>query len=773
MAQAKQAGRYQLLDELGRGAMGVVYKAHDPTIGRTVAVKTMRLAEAHTGLSHDELIARFGVETRAAGLLTHPNIVVVYDAGEDSGLFYITMEYVQGRSLQALIDEKQSFPLPRVLRIMEQAGAALDFAHQNNVVHRDIKPANLMITGDDIIKVTDFGTAKILQKGATQTGAILGTPSYMSPEQVKGKAVDGRSDIFSLGVILYELVTGEKPFPGQNVTTVIYKIVNEEPIPACELDESIHPGLNYVITKALNKDPDQRYQTCKELVTDLRNYKELGASPMDSATVVMSGRGRPKAVEEEIERQRSARQSQSVTPVTVTPQPEAPATRPLPRPMTLPPLTGSLPRPTEAPPKKSSGIWLSLVLLIVIGGAGYFIWQNLKNGITGAPAQTPAATDSAAPSSTPAAPADAAKSDAAPSATAPPASPKSAEPETAASAPEPAASALQTEIDQRIAESGLAQKLRARVEGRTVTLTGSLTPEEHRRLRARLAKAAPRLRINDQIRESSAAAASATEPAEDSRPKTSPGRGEIEVLSGEVLGATVKLTGPKGETAVARTPDRFEDLPPGRYQLEISKDGYRTERRIVNLNPGRVQKLDVALQAVQGGIIVNSSPANANIYINGQLREERTPATIRLGPGNYRVEASMEGYEGTSQSVQVQGEDLRQLNFTLVRMTSGRPRPSTPAAPAPSATAPPAQPQQQPPAPRATGSGSLEVRTIPPGADIIINGTNTGRKTPARMELPAGTYNLTIFLAGYVPIQRSITIEPNKPLALNEQLVKR
>src|SRR6202040_3210619 len=179
-------------------------------------------------------------------------------------------------SLQALLDEGQKFSLPRVLRIMDQACSALQFAHERNVVHRDIKPANLMLTADDTVKVTDFGTAKILQFGTVQqTAHVMGTPSYMSPEQVKGRAVDGRSDIFSLGVMLYEMVTGEKPFPGQSITTVIYKIVNEEPVPPKQVDSSIHHGISDVVMKALAKDPDQRYQNCREMLEDLRNYRSL------------------------------------------------------------------------------------------------------------------------------------------------------------------------------------------------------------------------------------------------------------------------------------------------------------------------------------------------------------------------------------------------------------------------------------------------------------------------------------------------------------------
>lgn len=255
--------------------MGVVYRGYDPVIARKVAVKTMRLSEAGTGMSREELVTRFQTEARAAGLLTHPNIVVVYDAGEEEGVFYITMEMVEGRSLQTLLDSRQLFPLPRVLRLMEQVCSALDFAHQRNVIHRDIKPANLILTEDDTLKITDFGTAKILQFGTAQTAHVMGTPSYMSPEQVKGKPVDGRTDIFSLGVILYELMTGEKPFPGRNITTVIYKIVNEDPISPRALDSSIHPGLSAVIERALAKDPAARFQTCGELMEALKNYRDM------------------------------------------------------------------------------------------------------------------------------------------------------------------------------------------------------------------------------------------------------------------------------------------------------------------------------------------------------------------------------------------------------------------------------------------------------------------------------------------------------------------
>jgi serine/threonine protein kinase len=280
MLTAIKAGRYEILGELGRGAMGVVYRAKDPLIGRIVAVKTMRLSEEGTGLSHPELVERFQTEARAAGLLTHPNIVVIYDAGEADGLCYITMELVTGKSLQSMLDSGEKFLLPRLLRIMEQICSALQFAHDNKVVHRDIKPANILLTGDDWVKLTDFGTAKIMQYGVAHQTATTGTPSYMSPEQVKGKAVDGRADIFSVGVMLYEMTTGQKPFRGQDLASVLYKILNEEPVPPHQVNPNISPGVSSTIMKALAKSPFLRYENCRELFDDLKNYRpgEFGAS---------------------------------------------------------------------------------------------------------------------------------------------------------------------------------------------------------------------------------------------------------------------------------------------------------------------------------------------------------------------------------------------------------------------------------------------------------------------------------------------------------------
>ena len=276
-------GRYEIIGELGRGAMGVVYKALDPTIGRTVALKTMRL-DVH-GLDAQEMVRRFQNEARAAGVLNHPNIVTIYDAGERDGIFYIAMEFIEGTTLHELLTEKRVLATDEVLQYTRQISRGLDYAHSNGIVHRDIKPANIMITANGTVKIMDFGIAKSGGQ-VTNTGQVLGTPNYMSPEQVKGRALDGRSDLFSMGVILYEMLTGEKPFVGQNVTTIIYKIVNETPITPRDLDVTVHPGLSTIVTKALAKAPDDRYQTGADLVRDLENYKLAGPVRTGSTAAV-------------------------------------------------------------------------------------------------------------------------------------------------------------------------------------------------------------------------------------------------------------------------------------------------------------------------------------------------------------------------------------------------------------------------------------------------------------------------------------------------------
>ncbi len=350
MMSIQTVGRYEITGELGRGAMGVVYKAMDPTIGRTVALKTMRL-DVH-GLDTQEMVRRFQNEARAAGVLNHPNIVTIYDAGEQDGIFYIAMEFIEGTTLHELLAEKRVLPTDEVVQISRQICRGLDYAHSNGIVHRDIKPANIMITANGTVKIMDFGIAKSGGQ-VTNTGQVLGTPNYMSPEQVKGKPLDGRSDLFSLGVILYEMLTGEKPFVGQNVTTIIYKIVNETPITPRDLDVTVHPGLSAIVIKALAKSPDDRYQSGADMVRDLENYKLAG--PARSGSTAAMG---PVPAQPEKTLVLPVRVVDGSTVRMPAAAAAAPARKPVP-----------VRRPTTAIINSKRGVWLTVITAILILGS--------------------------------------------------------------------------------------------------------------------------------------------------------------------------------------------------------------------------------------------------------------------------------------------------------------------------------------------------------------------------------------------------------------------
>src|ERR1700729_3510841 len=290
-------GRYRIIGELGRGAMGVVYHATDPAIGRSVAIKTIRIRDITDTHQRARLRERLFREARSAGVLSHPNIVTIYDMDEVDGLAYIAMAYVNGPTLEKILGSDAPLSGANMLRILRQTASGLDYAHGRGIVHRDVKPANIMTDEDGAVKITDFGIAKITAlNNVTETRTVVGTPNYMSPEQVQGLGVDGRSDQFSLAVIAYEILTGERPFQGEHLSTVVYKIVAEQPAEAHRINGTLTPQIHDVRGRGLAKKGGERNPPCSNFVGALemacaesRGWRTLtaaGAASMPTIGVV-------------------------------------------------------------------------------------------------------------------------------------------------------------------------------------------------------------------------------------------------------------------------------------------------------------------------------------------------------------------------------------------------------------------------------------------------------------------------------------------------------
>ena len=281
-------GRYKILSIIGQGAMGVVYKAIDPMIDRTVAIKTVNL-----NLSRDEIEefeARFQQEIKAAGRLNHPNIVTIYDVGRNENMAYMAMEFLDGKELKDILAESEQLPVvATIVDWIAQIAQGLGFAHDNDIIHRDVKPSNIMVVRGGYAKITDFGIARMPSSAVkTMTGLILGSPRYMSPEQVIGRTLDHRTDIFSLGVVLYESLTGTPPFDGDNVNAIMYATVNAQPPAPSSTNATIPAMLDLVIAKALAKTVDERYQTMSEFASDLNEVKRILSSRQPGAMMVAS-----------------------------------------------------------------------------------------------------------------------------------------------------------------------------------------------------------------------------------------------------------------------------------------------------------------------------------------------------------------------------------------------------------------------------------------------------------------------------------------------------
>lgn len=359
MTELRKLGKYEVRRELGQGAMGVVVEGYDPLIGRRVALKTVRREQLDRS-EVEEILARFRREAQAAGRLNHPNIVQIYEYGEepgpDGGTAFIAMEFIEGRELKDFFDANERFPIAEAVRIMAQLLDALDYSHRNGVVHRDVKPANIILLKDGTVKVADFGIARVESSTLTQAGSVLGTPSYMSPEQFMGQTVDGRSDLFSAGVILYQFLTGEKPFTGA-LTTIMHKVLKEDPAAPSELNVQVPRPFDALVRKALAKRPDERFQSGREFAAALQAAAAGTLPGDDDATLV------------------------------VAPADETPAA----------PAAGR-PAAATAPsaPRRAQGLAVAIVAGIAVIGLGTAAYLFTGGAPVPAPAQTPAAGPGAA-----------------------------------------------------------------------------------------------------------------------------------------------------------------------------------------------------------------------------------------------------------------------------------------------------------------------------------------------------------------------------------------
>ena len=315
-------GRYEIRRELGRGAMGVVYEAYDPMIKRVVALKTIREDQLDRAEAA-QVVARFRREAEAAGRLHHPNVVSIFDFGEDAGVAYIAMEFVDGRDLKSRFDAGERFATADAIRLTAQILDALDYAHRHGVIHRDVKAANVFVQDDGTVKVADFGIAHLDTSSLTQAGQVMGTPSSMSPEQILGLPVDARTDVFSAGVILYQFVTGERPFGGAATTTTMQKVLKEDPLPPSALNVQLPDAMDAVVRRALAKKPDERYASAAEFAGALRTLAVPRAPAPAAATAAPSYDGDATVVASPTVRRAAPTQDATIARAPAPPPPPA------------------------------------------------------------------------------------------------------------------------------------------------------------------------------------------------------------------------------------------------------------------------------------------------------------------------------------------------------------------------------------------------------------------------------------------------------------------
>ncbi|HKE22191.1 MAG TPA: protein kinase [Bryobacteraceae bacterium] len=617
-------GRYKIVRELGRGAMGVVYHAIDPNIGRPVAIKTIQLGSVRNSDEQQRLRERLFREARSAGILSHPGIVTIYDVEQQDDVAYIAMEYVDGPTLDSLLSGPQPLAPGQMFRILAQTATALDYAHQKGIVHRDIKPANIMIAADGTAKIADFGIAKITaSEQFTMTGSIVGTPHYMSPEQVQGQAVDGRSDQFSLAVIAYEMLTGEKPYTGEHLTTVVYKIVAEDPAPPHRLNATLSASIENVLRQGLAKKPEQRFRNCSEFVDSLEkacaatkgwkamtrggglNEPTLGQIPPRPGAVTLPPSRRPRRADETATGETVVRKKSNFLPFLLA-------------------------------------ILMAAALLALIGWqAGPWTGSSEPNSPSKplAKTQPPQAASKTQPAGSdkphPMPPAQT---------TAKPAGDQSAPPSETVPAQPPSGSAAATPPEN--APEKAPEKADSTPPETAPEKASEKAPE----------KSAPKVAANHPPAPPNTNATRTRPVSRPSAPTPQP----VAIISSPG-GATATLDG-RSDTACT-TPCSL-DATPGRHTVAITMPGYQIEHREVNVGTAPLELPAVLLRAPSGTLMLTSVPIGAAIEVNGKKQTQVTPAELHLPPGSYRITVEKDGLTYTA-PIDIRNGETKLMKLTL------------------------------------------------------------------------------------------------------------
>ena len=631
----ERIGRYEILSELGRGAMGVVYLARDPKIGRDVAIKTIKLADKAAEDEVESLRERLMREAQSAGQLSHPGIVTIYDVDEENGVSYIAMEYVRGETLERKIrDFGRIEDLDLVAHVLREAAAALDYAHEKGIIHRDVKPGNVMLTDGGGVKIMDFGIARVGSTKLTQTGTVMGTPSYMSPEQVKGDELDGRSDEFSLGVIAYEMLTGKKPFHGDNLTSVIYKIVSSAPEPTSLAAPWVAPGVDSVVMRALSKDPRERFDTCSEFARAFGAAAGPAAAGEEDTQDVDSSKAAMVGDPNETQPvQKVSEGTGGSGALDATIQNDTGSSK-------LPPLQRERWK-TEASAEQESSPWPKRIavaaMLLIAVGAGAFVATNPSaledpvgalQGLLGR------------------APAEPALPEPLPETVAIQPDPVSAPPEIVAD--EPTTPAPADEGPAASAAASAPEPAPKKAEETSKPETPAAEP-------AAVAAAPPKAEP--------APAPAAPKPAPKSAPKAAEQKLVSVYFRTDPIGAEVNVDNRPDWTC--KTPCRLNDLPPGARQVTAKLSGYYTAARRVDLGANPQEIVQIRLEDARVTALITSEPSGAEIYIDGRKQPETTNAKIPLPRGTYQIKVVKPGVGEAEQVLVVDKDQIPYAKFVL------------------------------------------------------------------------------------------------------------